>query len=302
MDAYCQHLGANLAVGGTVEGENIVCPWHGWRWRGDGTNALIPYSKIGCKNNVRIRTYPSTEWYGFIVVWHERHGRAPYWQPPVLPELETNEYYPLHPHTQMLNRVKVHPQMIIENAADPYHVQYVHKAASPATTASFEVSGYHLHATVNAHFGGGRASTWLTPNGPVDAKIIYDNYSLGLGIVRFPSELVATIQVTGQTPVDEDYTDYFYTQASIREPGDTGDVPTGRAAKFLALQQEVIKQDFFTWENMKYLEKPNLAPEEAHDYAALRRWAHRFYPGTEPSPADFGYTADGEPDPAAAKA
>ena len=222
MDAYCQHLGANLAVGGEVEGENIVCPWHGWRWRGDGTNALIPYSKIGCKTNVRIRTYPSAEWYGFILVWHERHGRAPYWQPPVLPELETDEYYPLHPHTQMINRVKVHAQMIIENAADPYHVQYVHKAANPATTASFEVAGYHLHATVNAHFGGGRASTWLTPNGPVDAKIIYDNYSLGLGIVRFPSELVATVQVTGQTPVDEDYTDYFYTQASTREPGDSG--------------------------------------------------------------------------------
>jgi len=67
------------------------------------------------------------------------------------------------------------------------------------------------------------------------------------------------------------------------------------------LQQEVIKQDFFTWENMKYLEKPNLAPEEAHDYAALRRWAHRFYPGTEPSPDDFGYTADGAPDPEAAR-
>lgn len=77
LDAYCQHLGANMGVGGTVEGEHIVCPWHGWQWRGDGTNALIPYSKIGCKNNVRIRTYPATEWYGFILVWHERHGRAP---------------------------------------------------------------------------------------------------------------------------------------------------------------------------------------------------------------------------------
>jgi len=171
LDAYCQHLGANMAVGGTVEGERIVCPWHGWQWNGDGTNALIPYSKIGCKQNVRIKTYPVAEWYGFIVVWHERHGRAPYWQPPVLPELETDEYYPLHPHTRMVNRVKVHAQMIIENAADPYHVQYVHKAANPANTASFEVSGYHLHATVNADFGGGRAKTWLTPNGSAHLRI-----------------------------------------------------------------------------------------------------------------------------------
>jgi phenylpropionate dioxygenase-like ring-hydroxylating dioxygenase large terminal subunit len=302
LDAYCLHLGANMGVGGTVEGEHIVCPWHGWQWRGDGTNALIPYSKIGCKQNVKIKTYPAQEWYGFIVVWHERHGRAPYWQPPVLPELETDDYYPLHPHSRMLNRVKVHAQMIIENAADPYHVQFVHKADSAANTTSFNVDGYHLHATVTANFGGGRASTWLTPDGPVDANIIYDNYSLGLGIVRFPKELVATIEVTGHTPVDEDYTDYFYTQASVREPGDTGDKPAGRAAKFLQLQQEVIKQDFFTWENMKYLEKPNLAPEEARDYAALRRWAHRFYPGEEASPIDFGYTATGEPDPAAAGA
>ena len=159
------------------------------------------------------------------MVWHERHGRAPYWQPPVLPELETDEYYPLHPHSRMVNRVKVHAQMIIENAADPYHVQFVHKADSAANTTSFDANGYHLHATVTANFGGGRAATWLTPEGPVDANIIYDNYSLGLGIVRFPKELVATIEVTGQTPVDEEYTDYFYTQASVREPGDTGDEP-----------------------------------------------------------------------------
>ncbi len=134
----------------------------------------------------------------------------------------------------MVNRVKVHAQMIIENAADPYHVQFVHKADSAANTTSFNAEGYHLHATVTANFGGGRAATWLTPDGPVDANIIYDNYSLGLGIVRFPKELVETIEVTGQTPVDEEYTDYFYTQASVREPGDTGDVPMGRAAKFLA--------------------------------------------------------------------
>ncbi|MGZ8748092.1 MAG: aromatic ring-hydroxylating oxygenase subunit alpha, partial [Mycobacterium sp.] len=177
LDAYCLHLGANMGVGGTVEGEHIVCPWHGWEWRGDGTNALIPYSKIGCKQNVRIKSYPAREWYGFIVVWHERHGRAPYWQPPVLPELETDDYYPLHPHSRMLNRVKVHAQMIIENAADPYHVQFVHKADSAANTTSFDADGYHLHATVTAKFGGGRASTWLTPDGPVDANIIYDNYS-----------------------------------------------------------------------------------------------------------------------------
>ena len=86
----------------------------------------------------------------------------------------------------------------------------------------------------------------------------------------------------------------------MREPGDPGDVPTGRAAKFLQLQQEVIKQDFFTWENMKYLEKPNLAPRGGTRLRGPAPLGAPLLPGTEPSPHDFGYTADGAPDPAAA--
>ena len=63
-----------MGVGGTVEGEHIVCPWHGWQWRGDGTNALIPYSKIGCKQNVKIKTLPRAG----VVRVHRGVARAPW--------------------------------------------------------------------------------------------------------------------------------------------------------------------------------------------------------------------------------
>ena len=72
LDAYCLHLGANMGVGGTVEGEHIVCPWHGWEWRGDGTNALIPYSKIGCKQNVQDQVLPRAG----VVRVHRRVART----------------------------------------------------------------------------------------------------------------------------------------------------------------------------------------------------------------------------------
>jgi len=36
------------------EGEHIVCPWHGWHWT-RRHHSLIPYSKIGGKQNVRIK-------------------------------------------------------------------------------------------------------------------------------------------------------------------------------------------------------------------------------------------------------
>ena len=45
LDAYCQHLGAHLGVGGTVEGEDIKCPWHGWQWDTEGCNTAHPVQR-----------------------------------------------------------------------------------------------------------------------------------------------------------------------------------------------------------------------------------------------------------------
>ena len=36
LDAHCAHLGAHLGVGGRVEGNTIVCPFHAWAYDGSG--------------------------------------------------------------------------------------------------------------------------------------------------------------------------------------------------------------------------------------------------------------------------
>ena len=41
-DAFCPHLGAHFGYGGHVNGNDIVCPFHGWRCDCDGRNTLIP--------------------------------------------------------------------------------------------------------------------------------------------------------------------------------------------------------------------------------------------------------------------
>lgn len=76
MDAYCEHLGAHLGHGGTVDGERIVCPFHGWEWNREGRNVCIPYEDR--PNPVRrIRSYPVVERNESIYLWHDVHGRAP---------------------------------------------------------------------------------------------------------------------------------------------------------------------------------------------------------------------------------
>ena len=45
LDAYCAHMGADLAAGGKVIGNTIECPFHAWRYAGTGECVAIPYAK-----------------------------------------------------------------------------------------------------------------------------------------------------------------------------------------------------------------------------------------------------------------
>ena len=45
LDAYCPHLGAHLGQGGSVEGDELVCPFHAWKFNGDGVCTEIPYAR-----------------------------------------------------------------------------------------------------------------------------------------------------------------------------------------------------------------------------------------------------------------
>ena len=45
FDAYCAHLGAHFGHGGQVVGETLRCPFHAWRYDGEGVCVEIPYAK-----------------------------------------------------------------------------------------------------------------------------------------------------------------------------------------------------------------------------------------------------------------
>ena len=41
LDAFCPHMGANLADG-CVKGDSVICPFHEWSWGSDGMCNDIP--------------------------------------------------------------------------------------------------------------------------------------------------------------------------------------------------------------------------------------------------------------------
>ncbi|KAF3848817.1 hypothetical protein F7725_015314 [Dissostichus mawsoni] len=79
VDAYCPHLGANLAVGGQVVGNCIECPFHGWQFRGtDGKCVKIPYAEK-VPEFAKVRIWPSCELNGQVLVWFHCDGEDPQW-------------------------------------------------------------------------------------------------------------------------------------------------------------------------------------------------------------------------------
>src|SRR5271167_3444480 len=76
FDAHCPHLGAHLGVGGRVCGEGIVCPFHGWRFDGEGQLAEVP--RLDSRPpGLAARAWEVCERNRQIYVWHHAGGVAP---------------------------------------------------------------------------------------------------------------------------------------------------------------------------------------------------------------------------------
>ena len=85
-------MGGDLTQG-TVKGDEIACPFHDWRWGGDGKCKAIPYAK---RVPLRARTqrYESVVRNGQLMIWHDPEGSPADHDalPPVLEGVGTDKY------------------------------------------------------------------------------------------------------------------------------------------------------------------------------------------------------------------
>ena len=87
--------GAHLGHGGTVKGNDIVCPFHDWRWTGEGVCKEIPYArKIPAA--ARMSAYEVRDLNGFIFVWVHAENLRPTWEIQPIPEIGAAENLQTH--------------------------------------------------------------------------------------------------------------------------------------------------------------------------------------------------------------
>jgi len=269
LDAHCPHLGAHLGEGGWVEGDDIVCPFHGWRWSGEGRNTAIPYSARPNRGQ-RLRCWELREFDGIIAAWYDSAGRGPRWEPVTLSDIvegfDPAAYYPVHPGCSRLwDDVRVRPQWVVENIVDVAHFQYVHSARAITTITDHHTDGprFFVDHTFDSNRGAG---------------LRIQTCGLGLMYGVFGNDSTIThIELQASTPIDGDRSDLRDSVWLRRDP-DSPDEPGPKQRVALDRQLAELGRDLRIWANMVYRPRAPLTPEESGPYRALRRWAEQFYP------------------------
>ena len=90
------------------------------------------------------------------------------------------------------------------------------------------------------------------------------------------------------TPVEDGYSDMFYSIWWPRLPGDTSDVPPDKVREQVERQfMGTVWDDLEIWRYQEYIENPALSKVDAKPYMAMRKWATQFYevPATQPGDA-----------------
>ena len=160
LDAYCPHLGADIAVGGTVIEDRVTCPFHGWRFDGTGHNVEIPYAKT-VNRTARLRGWPTVERAGVIFVWYSADATEPEWELPKIPESEDAAFTFYAPESARW-KFRSHPQEVCENTVDIAHFATVH-GVSGFGDLDLETDGHRLRAVAEV--------TFQTPRGPVSGAV-----------------------------------------------------------------------------------------------------------------------------------
>ena len=138
--AYCAHLGAHLGVGGTVHGEILQCPFHGWCYDGEsGKCTDIPYGSGRIPTKAAVRAYPTLERNGMVWAWHHLEGKPPFYDVPEVPELSDPEWS--DPYIAEFT-IRTSCQEMAENNHDAVHFQFVHGTPAIPEQEMFIDGGY----------------------------------------------------------------------------------------------------------------------------------------------------------------
>jgi len=252
----CVHRGGSLSRGWVQQG-NVVCPYHGWTFGGDGKCRRVPSLGEGAKIPARAKvdSYPVQEKYGIVFAFLGDLPEAE--RPPLydIPEWDTPEW---KTQTYVLD-LAAYYQRSIENGMDPIHNEFVHPLqGTPKMDEELQRTPLPME---NIPFG----SKFFMPFGMKQENTTLAKDRTGERTGRAgswyqgPNQLVTWIELTAtnafhqyifEQPVDEGHTRLFFLNMRNWLMEDKHD------ARVEELTLKVVHEDMAVLENLNPVRTP----------------------------------------------
>jgi 3-ketosteroid 9alpha-monooxygenase subunit A len=280
LNAHCPHMGGDLSQG-EVKGDDIACPFHDWRWSGNGRCAKIPYARR-VPPRARTRAWTTLERNDQLFVWHDPQGNPP---PPEVTIPEITQVGSDEWTSFTWNRVLVegsHCREIVDNVVDMAHFFYIHYSFPTFFKNVFEghVAWQYMNSEarpdVDRGMGGG------TDDKVTISEAAYYGPSYMINPLKSvaPDLTMESILINCHYPVSPTS---FVLQwgVMVKKPAGTStEYAEQYAAAVAGFVEKGFMQDVEIWQNKAKIDNPLLCEEDGPVYQ-LRRWYEQFYVDVE---------------------
>ncbi|HLY33807.1 MAG TPA: Rieske 2Fe-2S domain-containing protein [Jatrophihabitantaceae bacterium] len=277
LDGYCRHMGGDLTQGEVKDG-NIACPFHDWRWSGEGKCVRIPYAKR-VPLRARTRAWTTLERNGQLFVWHDHEGNPPIPEQDI-PEVEgygSDQWSDWSWNTLVIEGSNC--REIIDNMADMAHFYYIHFAFPTYFKNIFDghVATQYMNSRGRPDVGSGKSSNYSGEDNTLESEASYFGPSYMINWLKndFKGTEIESVLINCHYPIDKTSFVLQYAVMVKKLPGVDDEMANVIAGKFSKSFSVGFLQDVEIWKNKTRIENPLLSEEDGPLYQ-LRRWYEQF--------------------------
>jgi 3-ketosteroid 9alpha-monooxygenase subunit A len=276
LDAFCRHMGGDLSMG-SIKDDSVACPFHDWRWGGDGKCTLVPYAHR-VPPRARTRAWITLEENHQLFIWNDPQGNPPP-EHVIIPRIDgafDEEWSKWSWNTLLIEGANC--REVIDNVVDMAHFFYIHFAFPTYFKNVFEghVAAQYLVSKSRPDIvNGSNYQTELTS----EAAYYGPSYMIDYLQNDFNGYKVDSVLVNCHYPITP--TSFLLQWGVIvkRLPGLTKEQADKAAVRFANSLTLGFEQDVEIWKHKSRIDNPLLCAEDGPVYQ-LRRWYEQFYVDT----------------------
>ncbi|MDI9914069.1 Rieske 2Fe-2S domain-containing protein [Rhodococcus sp. IEGM 1379] len=277
LDAYCRHMGGDLSQG-EIKGDSVACPFHDWRWGGNGKCTGIPYARR-VPPLAKTRAWPTLDQDGMLFVYNDPEGNPPPPEvaPPRILGALSDEWTDWKGFKQII--VNSNCRELIDNNVDMAHFFYIHKSFPLYFKNVFEghVAAQYMNGQGREDVrrppaagepklsGNSSSAAYYGPSFMIDELTYhYENFDIESILLNchYPIDANSFVLTYGVIVKNSEHLDKE--AAVTMAESMSGFISTG------------FEQDVEIWKNKARIDNPLLCDEDGPVYQ-LRRWYEQFY-------------------------